>query len=84
LLIVEVADSSAAEDRAEKIPRYAAAGIPEAWLVDVAHEVIEQYTVPAASGYADRRIVERGDTLIAQAIGGLQIPADKVFHTGAP
>ena len=35
LLVIEVADTSLLYDRHEKMPRYAQAGIPEAWLVDV-------------------------------------------------
>src|ERR671938_544657 len=35
LLIVEVADTSADYDRIIKLPLYAKAGIPEAWLVDL-------------------------------------------------
>jgi len=35
LLLVEVADLSIKYDREVKIPLYAAAGIPEVWLVDL-------------------------------------------------
>jgi len=44
LLIVEVSDSSLAKDRAVKLPLYASAGIPEVWLVDLAHSQIQVYT----------------------------------------
>ncbi len=36
LLLIEVADSSLRYDREVKIPRYARAGVPEVWLVDLA------------------------------------------------
>lgn len=35
LLVIEVADSTLQEDRKVKMPLYARAGIPEAWLVDL-------------------------------------------------
>src|SRR5215472_12642971 len=43
-IIIEVADSSLAYDRDVKFPRYAAAGIPEAWLVDLNANVIERHS----------------------------------------
>jgi len=51
LLVVEVGDSSAASDRLVKLPLYAAAGVPEVWLVDLEHGVVEVYRQPSASGY---------------------------------
>lgn len=45
LLVVEVAETSAAYDREVKLPRYAGAGIAEVWLVDLAQE----YSVLPAS-----------------------------------
>lgn len=40
LLAVEVADSTIDTDRKVKLPMYAAAGIPEAWLVDMKARVM--------------------------------------------
>ena len=53
LLLVEVADSSLRYDREVKIPRYARAGIPEVWLVDLAGSQLSIYRRPGANGYAD-------------------------------
>jgi len=46
LLIIEVADTSLAYDRGEKLPLYAGAGLPEVWLVDLTHDVIYVYRKP--------------------------------------
>ena len=46
LLVVEVADKTLDYDRNQKFPRYAAAGIPEAWLFDVFAGVLERHTEP--------------------------------------
>lgn len=79
LIVIEVADASADYDRKEKIPRYASAGIPEAWLIDVTNQVIEQYTLPGRSRYQNVRILEWDDALTSQAIPGLQIQVAQVF-----
>ncbi|WP_295429908.1 Uma2 family endonuclease [uncultured Thiodictyon sp.] len=52
LLLIEVADSSLRYDREVKIPRYARAGIPEVWLVDLGGSALSIYREPGASGYA--------------------------------
>ncbi len=60
LLIVEVADTSVARDRDVKLPRYAAAGVPEVWLVLLADDAIEVYRRPGPQGYGERLPVGRG------------------------
>ena len=63
LFVIEVADTSLERDRDVKIPRYAAAGIPEAWLVDLAADDITVYRGPGPDGYRNVITVTRGDTL---------------------
>ena len=53
LLLIEVAESSLAYDRSTKLRLYAAAGIPEYWVVDCAAESIEIHRTPDAHGYRD-------------------------------
>jgi Uma2 family endonuclease len=53
LLIIEVADSSLSYDRDVKLPRYALAGIPEVWLVDLAGRRLLRHCQPAGRTYAD-------------------------------
>ena len=47
-LIVEVADSSLRFDRERKIPLYAAAGIPEVWLIDLIGRCLIRHRQPVA------------------------------------
>ena len=54
-LLVEVADSSLEYDRAVKLPRYAAAGIPEVWIINLRARQVEAYDDPANSVYQGRR-----------------------------
>lgn len=58
LLLVEVADSSLAYDREIKLPRYARAGIPEVWLVDLAARRLAIHRQPGEGGYAEIRIAD--------------------------
>ncbi|MEM1043691.1 MAG: Uma2 family endonuclease [Bacteroidota bacterium] len=68
LLVVEVADTTLATDRAVKAPRYAAAGVPEVWIVDLGGGQVEVYRQPGAVGYVEARIAEPGETLRFAAI----------------
>lgn len=51
LLLIEVAQSSLAYDRDEKLPLYAAHEIPEVWLVDVDGAALTVYRDPQDGGY---------------------------------
>ena len=52
LLLIEVSDTTLARDR-KKAALYAAAGIPEYWIVDLEGKVVEVYRKPGPSGYAE-------------------------------
>ncbi len=75
-LAVEVADSSIGYDRTVKVPAFARAGVPEAWLVDIAANRVEVYRTPALEGYLERRIVSPDDDdLSILALPGLRVSA---------
>lgn len=50
-LVVEVARTSADEDRRIKGALYASAGVPEYWLVNLAEHVVEVFREPAVGAY---------------------------------
>jgi Uma2 family endonuclease len=79
LLAVEVADSSRNYDRNVKLPRYAAAGIPESWLCDLAAERIERHSEPTAEGYRQIRWAGRGETLTSTILPGLILEIDAIL-----
>lgn len=79
LLVIEVADSSLRYDRAEKVPTYGKAGIPEAWLVDLATETVTVYSGPGPDGYADERVRRRGDMIAASSVPEIDLRADEMF-----
>ena len=79
LLVIEVADSSARYDRAEKAPRYGRAGIPETWLVDVEAGAVTAYAGPGPEGYARQRVRRRGERMVAASVPDLDLAVDDVF-----
>ena len=80
LLVIEVADSSLRYDLEEKLPLYAEAGIPEAWLVDVAAQTVAVYTEPTGKGYAAERTLRRGQEIVSSSVAELHLRIDKIFE----
>ena len=67
-LLIEVADTSLTYDREVKLPRYARAGIPTVWLVDVGNCRLAIYRQPGAGGYGE--VESPGDlTAVALPLG---------------
>lgn len=79
LLVAEVADSSLNHDRSVKLPLYAEAGIPEAWLFDVVAEQIERHTEPRQGRYRQITIAGRGERLASTVVPSVTFDADDVF-----
>jgi Uma2 family endonuclease len=73
LLLIEVADTTAAFDRNVKRPLYAAAGIPEVWVVDLAAKVVDVALDPAPDGYRDVRPVRRDGVISPGAFPDVRI-----------
>ncbi len=71
-LIVEVADSTLAEDRAYAINLYGPAGIPVYWIVDVRGRRVEVYTNPGPQGYGPPEIFAEGQS-VPVVIGGREV-----------
>lgn len=78
-LLIEVSDTSVAYDRNIKMPRYAAAGIREGWVVDLRHEVVHVSTDPAPGGYATTHTVTRGELVSPGAYPDALFPVDDIF-----
>ena len=79
LLVVEVAETLLAYDRDIKIPLYARAGIPEAWLVDLSADRIHVYREPAGGEYASVRLVSRGDGITPLKFPNVTLSADEIL-----
>jgi Uma2 family endonuclease len=61
VLVIEVADSSLEFDRDVKAKIYAAANVPEYWVVDLNGETVEIYTGPRGGTYATKRTLQGDD-----------------------
>ena len=79
LLVVEVADSSAAKDRNLKLPLFARAGIPEVWLVDLSQDLIEVYARPVKGAYREFQQLKRGESVVARTVAGLTLRVDRIL-----
>ncbi len=60
--LIEVAGSSLPYDREVKQPLYAAAGIPETWIVNLDKRRIERYRNPENGEYQTSEILQPGET----------------------
>jgi Uma2 family endonuclease len=78
-LVIEVAESSLAEDRREKGALYAENGIPEYWIVDTARERIEAHSEIVASAYSRVTPHRRGEVFTSSAPPELKLRVDDVF-----
>lgn len=67
ILVVEVSDSSLVLDRQRKLPLYAAAGVPEVWIVNVREKVVEVYREPKGRAYRSQMKVKPGENLAPAA-----------------
>jgi Uma2 family endonuclease len=78
-LIVEVAETSLAFDRAVKVPLYARAGIAEVWLIDLPGQHIEVYRQPSEGRYAQVHRLPRGQRVTPHALPDLGVAVDEVL-----
>jgi Uma2 family endonuclease len=79
LLLIEVADTSLEYDRDVKLPLYAAARIPEVWIVDLEAERITLCRAPSQDGYGDVTNASRGETISAQLLPGVTLTVDDIL-----
>ena len=79
LLLVEVADSSVTWDRSRKLPLYAAAGVIETWLVDLAAATIEMYREPSDKGYKQLRRAMAGDNISPAALPEVSVAVTDIL-----
>jgi Uma2 family endonuclease len=80
-LVVEVSDSSLSQDRLTKAGIYAAASVPEYWIVSRQGEHVQVSTVPIASErrYAMIRIARRGETITLGMLPEVSVRVDDLL-----
>jgi len=79
LLVVEISDTTLARDRDVKLPLYAAAGIPEVWLMNLPQDRIEVYRDPAPEGYRSITLVPREGVVTPLAFPDVTIPCTELL-----
>ena len=79
LLVVEVASSSLSKDRHIKADLYAAAGIPEYWIVNLVDECVEVHTEPRDGSYTEETRQARGGRLTLAALPNITVEVDSLL-----
>jgi len=78
LLVVEVSDSSLADDMA-KAREYARAAIPEYWIVDVNRPAVLVHQQPVGGEYTDVREYRHGQAFSSPALGEREVRVEEVL-----
>ena len=79
LLVVEVAKTTLRYDRDIKVPRYAAAGVPEVWIQDLKGDRLLVYRDPDPKGFQTSLILKRGESVFAQAFPEVAFTIDELL-----
>jgi Uma2 family endonuclease len=79
LLVIEVADTTVASDRRVKLPKYAAAGIPEAWLVNLPRNSIEVHREPRDGRHQQVTVYRRGDSITLLTLPDITVSVDAIL-----
>ena len=72
LVVMEVSDSTLDFDREVKSKRYAAAGIPEMWIMNLPGDCIDRLDQPGPAGYARHTVFRRGEKISPAALPDLE------------
>ena len=73
LLLIEVSDSTQNYDRKTKLPKYARAGVPLYWIVDVQHKTIHEYQDPDRFARRYRQTRSVSDGAITATLAGTEV-----------
>jgi Uma2 family endonuclease len=86
LLVVEVADASLQQDRITKAAIYAAAGVPDYWIVNLRNGTVEvmRNPDPAQARYHEARTIRTGERLVLAAIPGAVVAVDELLPVDDP
>ena len=79
LLVVEVAETTLAFDRKIKLPRYAAAGVPEVWIEDLENDSLLVYRDPVSDKYKMAMIHSRNESVSILALPDITFAVQELF-----
>lgn len=75
VLVAEVSDTTLAHDVGVKVPAYAAAGVPEVWVVSIPERALHRHTDPAGRSYRSVEAFSAGRV----HVGGIEVPVEAVL-----
>jgi Uma2 family endonuclease len=80
-LVVEVSDTSLKQDRLTKAAIYAAARIPEYWIVNLHEDCVEirRKPDPKLRRYRSVAVARRGETIAMSALPGVDVAVDDLL-----
>ncbi|MEM7767627.1 MAG: Uma2 family endonuclease [Pseudomonadota bacterium] len=78
-LVIEVSHTSLDDDLTEKREKYAAAEIPEYWVLDVTDKALHVFRTPARGDYGEYRTVKPGETISPLFEPGIDIDLADLF-----
>jgi Uma2 family endonuclease len=70
-LVIEISDSTLDYDQKVKVPKYAKAGIPEVWVIDINESLIWVYRIPSDKGYLEMKAYKRGEQITLSAFSDI-------------
>ena len=82
MLIVEVSHSTVEYDRDVKTPLYAAASIPELWLVNLDEDFIDGLSDPEGAGYRTTRRYVRGERIAPSLLPDAALEVSEILRRG--
>ena len=78
-IVIEVSDTTLDLDRKVKAPLYAAASLPEYWIVDASGKMLEQHTHPTPQGYGQHTILKAGEKVTSVQFTDLFLTVNQIF-----
>lgn len=79
LLLIEVSDATLKYDRDTKLPLYSEAEIPEVWIVNLQHNIIEVHQKPSNGIYQLAKIFKRGETVDSEVLPDLNLEVSEIL-----
>jgi Uma2 family endonuclease len=81
LLVIEVSDSTLADDLGRKMALYARQGIREYWLVDLVNDRLHIFRAPSGARYEQTSSIDRPGVMEIAALPGTTVDLSSIFHT---
>lgn len=78
-LVIEVSDSTLAYDAGEKLALYAAARVPEYWIVNLPEATMTRHTAPQGDAYGQVLTARAGETLTSTVVPAVIIPVADIL-----